>query len=603
MKTELLTRFPKFIRLDSQYRVELTKDLDQGLQKIIQNSLRDHKLTLEKSLTIEQGILKAYQVSGSSKYLVTLNEEFGQLFPIEKLTDYPLAPQAVIDLIVDWIKQSIQFERLDLVRINHPLRRFHFEYSMGMDIEGVIRSAYKDVEGSALSWLLSNLKPYLVESLTPEKYRFNEDPFLDQTGFRSILRVPIISNRDLTGAILLGSMTKDAYQLEDAILLQNLAQSVSQGFLLAGIQQQQEYNTLATSTLLQTSAALYQPDQYREFLEAYCSTLCQLAKVNRVIFLFINEQDATFKFVAEAGKKLTVLNKWYPIGDLPIMEMLKTKCILAFNLADPSYRPLVRLLGQGLTAVLYAPITDEHGNIIACLGTASSDERAMSKEVAGIFKEAAEQLGFILTRGFNSGAGLKTVGYEGSRQTAKVKKPVEFGEIIGSSTAILEAIEKTAAAAPYEFPILLRGETGTGKELFAKAVHRSSLAADGPFIVVNSAAIPGNLLESELFGYKEGAFTGGLRGGKRGKILLANGGTLFLDEIGELSMDLQAKLLRVIQEQEVEPLGAEEPVPVKVRIISATHRDLEEMVANQQFREDLYYRLNSIQIHIPPLKD
>ncbi|MEL7568582.1 MAG: sigma 54-interacting transcriptional regulator [Dehalobacterium sp.] len=120
--------------------------------------------------------------------------------------------------------------------------------------------------------------------------------------------------------------------------------------------------------------------------------------------------------------------------------------------------------------------------------------------------------------------------------------------------------------------------------------------------MVNSAAIPHNLLESELFGYKEGAFSGGLKGGKKGKILLANGGTLFLDEIGELSLDLQAKLLRVIQEKEVEPLGSEKPVHIKVRIISATHRNLDEMVKNQQFREDLYYRLNTIEIKIPPLR-
>jgi transcriptional regulator with PAS, ATPase and Fis domain len=106
-----------------------------------------------------------------------------------------------------------------------------------------------------------------------------------------------------------------------------------------------------------------------------------------------------------------------------------------------------------------------------------------------------------------------------------------------------------------------------------------------------------------LFGYKEGAFTGGLKGGKRGKIILANGGTLFLDEIGELSLVLQAKLLRVIQEQEVEPLGSEKPIKIKVRIISATHRNLEEMVKNRQFREDLYYRLNSIEIKIPPLRE
>jgi len=221
----------------------------------------------------------------------------------------------------------------------------------------------------------------------------------------------------------------------------------------------------------------------------------------------------------------------------------------------------------------------------------------MSNGMAGLFKVASEQLSFIMMQSTPDIADNKK-----TEQTTLVK-PEGFEEIIGSSKTMQDTIQKAATVSHYEFPILLLGETGTGKELFAKAIHRSSAVSKGPFIVVNSAAIPDNLLESELFGYKEGAFTGGLKGGKKGKILLAHGGTLFLDEIGELSLELQAKLLRVIQEKEVEPLGSEKPIPIEVRIISATHRNLKEMVKNHEFREDLYYRLNSIEIKIPPLKE
>ncbi|MBK8335619.1 MAG: sigma-54-dependent Fis family transcriptional regulator [Sterolibacteriaceae bacterium] len=151
-------------------------------------------------------------------------------------------------------------------------------------------------------------------------------------------------------------------------------------------------------------------------------------------------------------------------------------------------------------------------------------------------------------------------------------------------------------------PILLIGETGSGKEVFSKAMHAASSRAGGPFVAVNCASIPDTLIESELFGYKSGAFTGASREGRRGKIIQANGGTLFLDEIGDMPLHLQARLLRVLEEREVVPLGSEMPIPVNVQLISATHRNLQDMLASGEFREDLYYRLQGISITLPPLR-
>ncbi|WP_338749430.1 sigma 54-interacting transcriptional regulator [Bacillus sp. FJAT-52991] len=168
----------------------------------------------------------------------------------------------------------------------------------------------------------------------------------------------------------------------------------------------------------------------------------------------------------------------------------------------------------------------------------------------------------------------------------------------------LEKLKNSAAkAAKGRSTILVRGESGTGKELFAHAVHASSARKEGPFVEVNCAAIPEQLLESEFFGYEEGAFTGANRKGKIGKFDLANGGTLFLDEVGDMSLILQAKLLRVIQDREFYRVGGTERVHVDVRIIAATNRPLEEMVKLGEFREDLYYRLNVISLHIPPLRE
>jgi transcriptional regulator of acetoin/glycerol metabolism len=154
-----------------------------------------------------------------------------------------------------------------------------------------------------------------------------------------------------------------------------------------------------------------------------------------------------------------------------------------------------------------------------------------------------------------------------------------------------------------DIPVLLTGETGTGKELFAHAIHCEQTGAGRPFVAVNCASIPESLIESELFGYKAGAFTGASREGRRGKILQASGGTLFLDEIGDMPVMLQARLLRVLEEREVIPLGGEIPVKVDIKLISATHRNLKELVADGRFREDLYYRLQGITLNLPALRD
>ncbi len=177
-----------------------------------------------------------------------------------------------------------------------------------------------------------------------------------------------------------------------------------------------------------------------------------------------------------------------------------------------------------------------------------------------------------------------------------------FSGVVGNNEKMRRAVDMIERAAPSDVAVLVRGETGTGKELVAKAIHRASLRKDGPFINVNCAAIPDNLLESELFGYEKGAFTGA-NNKKKGKFELAQGGTIFLDEIGDLSFNTQAKLLRVLQDMKIEPLGSERSIDLDVRIVAATNKNLESMVENEQYRQDLYYRLNVITIFLPSLSE
>jgi formate hydrogenlyase transcriptional activator len=185
---------------------------------------------------------------------------------------------------------------------------------------------------------------------------------------------------------------------------------------------------------------------------------------------------------------------------------------------------------------------------------------------------------------------------------SEISSDYGFEDIVGKSSALQRVLDRVAIVAPTNATVLLHGETGTGKELIARAIHKLSRRRHRNFVAMNCAATPAGLLESDIFGHEKGAFTGALMQ-KKGRLELADGGSLFLDEIGDISLELQPKLLRVVQEQEFERLGSTRTIQVDVRMIAATHRNLPDMIQNGSFREDLFYRLNVFPIEIPPLRE
>ncbi|HKK01753.1 MAG TPA: sigma-54 dependent transcriptional regulator [Desulfuromonadales bacterium] len=207
-----------------------------------------------------------------------------------------------------------------------------------------------------------------------------------------------------------------------------------------------------------------------------------------------------------------------------------------------------------------------------------------------------DELRLVVEKAF-SYIGLR---HENLRLKEELTAKLDFGHLVGTSPRMQEVFDIVQRVAATEATILIGGESGTGKELVARAIHRGSERENGPFVAVNCAAIPRELLESELFGHTRGAFTGAVRE-RKGKFELANGGTLFLDEVGEMPVELQPKLLRALQEREIEPVGGA-PRCIDVRVVAATNRDLEEAIKDGAFREDLYYRLAVIPVHLPPLR-
>lgn len=335
---------------------------------------------------------------------------------------------------------------------------------------------------------------------------------------------------------------------------------------------------------------LSRKDDYIKFLEVMCQMISTKAlevftskklKISAMqmtyIFNSINEgiigmdEDGTITHFSRTAEKIFITSRNNIVGK-------KINCIFPDFIVDgkihvPNYekREIRALLGNGSEIVCYVStniIEDRDGNTIGGIVTISD-----SKDIKKIVNNVIDN------------------------------KSVHFYDIIGRSSAISGTKQKAEIAARGYSTIMIRGESGTGKELFARAIHSSSPMSDGPFIAINCAAIPETLLESELFGYDSGAFTGAKKGGKPGKFELADGGTLFLDEIGDMPIYLQSKILRVLQDKKIQRVGGLSEIPVNVRIISATNRNLEELVSENRFREDLYYRLNVIPITVPSLRD
>lgn len=237
---------------------------------------------------------------------------------------------------------------------------------------------------------------------------------------------------------------------------------------------------------------------------------------------------------------------------------------------------------------------DPEGGVIRMEATLTRYEQENRSFFVGIFRNINDRL--------EAEQKIRSLTIEADSLAEEVRAHFNFDEIIGESPLIRNTLKEVAQVANTEATVLILGETGTGKELFARAVHQASRRAGRPMVKLNCAALPANLIESELFGHEKGAFTGAIAK-REGRFSLADKGTIFLDEIGELPLDLQAKLLRVIQEGEFEPLGSSKTAKVDVRIIAATHRHLAEEVQKGNFREDLFYRLNVFPIFIPPLRE
>jgi transcriptional regulator with GAF, ATPase, and Fis domain len=354
----------------------------------------------------------------------------------------------------------------------------------------------------------------------------------------------------------------------------------------------------AYQTLAEFSARLAERAEVEDLLEALMDEVIRLTGADKG-FLLIAQGDELAVQTARNLNQETIAENLTHVSDSIIAKVVRTReaVIVSDALNDTQFQSSVSVMQLRLCSVMCVPLI-VRGTLLGVLYVGNDN-------VVNLFDEQALAMLTI----FASQAALllqSALQQRALRQdNARLKDALEgrkFGQIIGACDAMKKVFAKVQKVAGTDINVLVLGETGTGKELVAREIHRRSPRSDGPFIAVNCGAIPENLMESELFGHRRGAFTGAIAN-KIGSFQAADGGTLFLDEIGEMPVRLQVKLLRAIQERVITRVGDSRPTPIDIRLVVATHVNLEEAIREGRFREDLYYRINVVSIVLPPLRD
>jgi Nif-specific regulatory protein len=444
-----------------------------------------------------------------------------------------------------------------------------------------------------------------------KKARIIDDAYTEQDYVRvrddlvSEIAVPMILNDKLIGVLSLDSKKKSAFTEEDAILLQIVANLSVAIFVKIQDNELLKIREKFHKVLLEISSTITKSTNLEDVFEDIMTLTQKVIRIYRSTLFLYDKKDHLLKIRAiygyhnEDSKNIT----YEPGEGITGSVFLNKKPVFIPSAKnEPGFLNRMKLVTEDLDLGYYCcPILSGMDVVGVFSIFTYIQDKNNSNEIIEFLQILSTFISQAITIQKLIEEETQPFIVENIRLRQELSKKYRFGNLIGKSPRMLQLFEQIELIAESKSSVLLIGESGTGKELIASAIHYNSPRKDMPFIKINCAAIPETLLESELFGYRKGAFTGATSD-KKGKFEIADGGTIFLDEIGEMSLPLQAKLLRVLQEKEVEPIGGK-PKKVDIRIIAATNAELEELIQQKRFRLDLYYRLNVIRLDIPPLRE
>jgi formate hydrogenlyase transcriptional activator len=484
-------------------------------------------------------------------------------------------------------------------------------------MELVEESYLVPLEGSVMGLAFTSGEPVFLDEYDLERFPSDFTRRSYDAGLRSCGNIPLIAHGRRLGALGVASKRPNAFSPEDIELLCQIASQIaiavenSLNFERArAAEQEANRQSDRLQLLLRLNNAIASALDLSELFRAVSASLRQVFQHDfAVMGLFDEPKKELRAYAQDSGDGLSFLEEGMllPLDGTPAGLAVTTKRVVIIGPGDwqkYSSEIVKRSFEQGLRSSCSAPLL-RHNRVIGAMTIASKTEAAFTPNDGELLMQIAGQVAIAVENAlaYREIDSLKDkLASEKLYLEDEIRTEHNFEELIGASQSFKRILKQVETVAPTDSAVLIRGETGTGKELIARAIHSLSGRKERTLVKINCAAIPSGLLESEIFGHEKGAFTGAIAQ-RIGRFELANKGTLFLDEIGDIPVELQPKLLRVLQEQEFERLGSARTQKVDVRLIAATNADLEQMVADKKYRSDLYYRLNVFPITIPPLRE